>query len=98
MTKLNVRPREVRIWYKSDGSIEWKARVLKPSEIAMMGVVLQDGALRTLREVTPDGPKSQVIVLHKCSMTSGGKTRFRKIWGRTKVPNYDGPIPESDKQ
>jgi hypothetical protein len=49
MTKLNVRPREVRIWYKSDGSIEWKARVLKPSEIAMMGVVLQDGALRTLR-------------------------------------------------
>ena len=46
--QLNLRNREVRIWFSNSNQIQWKGKKVKPSELALMGTILQYAAIGEL--------------------------------------------------
>ena len=45
MTRIVVRPREVRIWIRPDGGVQWQGRMVSPKDLAIMGLMLQQSAV-----------------------------------------------------
>jgi len=65
MTRIVVRPREVRIWIRPDGGVQWQGRMVSPKDLAIMGLMLQQSAVSEMGGVhlqKSGAKKTSVIV------------------------------------
>ena len=91
MTRIVVRPREVRIWIRPDGGVQWQGRLVSPKDLAIMGLMLQQSAISEMGgvQLQKSGQKKTFAVVP--SVLPKGRTRKTHY-------NWDkkGPIRENE--